>query len=277
MIYYDKNKYPCIFKEEDVHKIEKQFNIQCLFGGIVASRAFGANNRFSDYDFIFVYKNKSKITYYDNIKYSINPSVDFTCFDLEEIDRVNTCSLKHIREFPTFYTENRRMPGEDQVVDFFRIFSSDYLWDSGYLKERKLEIEKKINPALILDFLFSRIAGNLENALSLDIVPTKAVIRTMYNLNCMLWILENHTYPYLNLEQMIKNFHFGKERIKMLNILKYHKEYSDRNSQSLICNDKLLNKYIEMFLKKIEKDIHNINFELFTIKTDCRSFFSKYI
>ncbi len=93
----------------------------------------------------------------------------------------------------------------------------------------------------------------------------------------MLWILENHTYPYLSLKKMIEKFHFGKERIKMLSILKYHQEYGDKNSYSVVNNDKALNEYIGMLLKKIECEMHNINIESFTIKPDYRSFLAQYI
>lgn len=273
MIYYDKSKYSCVLTDADVFQLEQQCKVQFLYGGAIGTQVFEAANVFSDFDFLFVYKIKNQKKEFNVV--SMGPSIEISCFNVEKIEQANFYDGGYRWEFPTFYTTKRRKPNEDRDIEFFRIFSSDYVWDSGYLKEGLSSIEKMINPVLILDYLFSRTAGNLEKSLSIDMIPTKAIIRTMYNLNCMLWILKNQTYPYLNLEKMIEEFHFGREKRKMLEILQYHKDYDIKNSKPVVRKEQWFNNYIETCLKKIENVMHTINFDQFHIKIDNRSFLAK--
>ncbi len=276
MIFYDQCQYPSVLYDYDVQEIEEKYNIKCLYGGISGSHAYKATNPGSDFDFTFAFIARENSSDYIHID-SKKPLIEFFCYNLEILEQSNALCLNKVKKFPSFYTEYRRPPEEDRGVEIFRILCSDYIWDSGYLQKNLAKVVKKIDPILILDYLFSRTAGNLENSLSLESVLTKRVIRTVFNLSCMLWILEQRTLPYLGFEEMTRKFHGGEIGQRIFEILDIHRSCVPGGKAPEVPRDETLNQYIQSCLKGIESAIHRIDRDTFSITLDPKSFLGKLV
>lgn len=269
---YCNNKYPVLLNDEYVFNMEKTLHMRCLYGGFVGSHVYGTANKFSDYDFAFVFSDDTDER--NMIKYKDEKLIEWNGFNIQEIrTRINFCK-KEVKIFPSFYTEYRCTPNEDIVPDFL-VFTSDYVWDSGYLWKNYKDIITNCGAKLILDYYFNRAAGNLEKNLCRDQVPTKRIIQTILGINCMYWILDYHTFPYLSFYDMTKLFHCKNEQRLIFQVLQYHQQDHKNKNDLVLPYNKQLNEYIFTCLKNIEYRILKEVDDSFSFGLDDNSFLGK--
>lgn len=272
MIYWNNKKYPSLIDDRSVQKMERNFHMKCLYGGFVGSNVYGTANKFSDYDFAFVF--------FDNefqrsiIKYKDENSIEWNGFNIQDSKcRIEICKEK-VKKFPSFYTTYRCTPTEDIMPDFL-IFTSDYIWDSGYLYKNYKKIITDYDVKLILDYYFNRAAGNLEKNLCKDKVSVKRIIQTILGINCMLWILEKHTLPYLSFSDMTKLYHKEAEQRLIFKILQDYQRDDVSKENLLIPYNKQLNRYISTCLQYIESEIIKMVNNDFLLELDKNSFLAR--
>lgn len=215
---------------------------------------------------------------YEHFNEGISSNLDIHGFSLnaESLQRLTGC-ISHKIEFPTFYTAYRRMPEDDKCIELFRIFSSDYIWDSGYLVSHIEEILREISPLIIFDYLFSRVAGNLETYISNGFISDKRFIRMMYNINSMLWMLEKRSYPYLNISQMVEHYQCGVVKSFVLELIQKRSICSKYRKTINVNLDKRVETYIKVIMKEIAKEIREIDPNVFFIDLDKSSFLGKIV
>ncbi len=275
MIYCDEDKYKnsVVLDDKMIKRLESKLSIRCLYGGLIGSRIYlGGGN--GDYDLGIRFIGNS----YEHFNEGISSNLDIHGFSLnaESLQRLTGC-ISHKIEFPTFYTAYRRMPEDDKCIELFRIFSSDYIWDSGYLVSHIEEILREISPLIIFDYLFSRVAGNLETYISNGFISDKRFIRMMYNINSMLWMLEKRSYPYLNISQMVEHYQCGVVKSFVLELIQKRSICSKYRKTINVNLDKRVETYIKVIMKEIAKEIREIDPNVFFIDLDKSSFLGKIV
>lgn len=277
MICYNAKKYQVLFNENEIRRIEEKYRIKCLYGGFVGSNVYGTANASSDYDFDFVYYCNDPNNVLDKIHdTSLSENIDFNGFNLDASTKKAALCMEKISKFPSFYSPQRCGPTEDIEADYL-IFTSDYIWDSGYLANSMYAILSQMYGILILDHYFNRAAGNLEKNLSKDFVSTKRVIQTVLGINSMEWILADHTFPYLSFSEMTRLFHCNDMANEIFKILEKHQSYQKSTEPSTIPCNKELNTYLYQKIKDIEKKINKLPPKTFRISISPKSFIGKNI
>lgn len=277
MICYNAKKYQVLFNENEIRRIEEKYRIKCLYGGFVGSNVYGTANASSDYDFDFVYYYNDPNNVLDKIHdTSLSEKIDFNGFNLDASTKKAALCIEKISKFPSFYSPQRCGPTEDIEADYL-IFTSDYIWDSGYLANSMHAILNQMYGILILDHYFNRAAGNLEKNLSKDFVSTKRVIQTVLGINSMEWILADHTFPYLSFSEMTRLFHCNDMANEIFKILEKHQSYQKSTEPSTIPCNKELNTYLYQKIKDIEKKINKLPPKTFRISISPKSFIGKNI
>lgn len=205
MIVYDESVYEKVLDENLIKWIEKEDKVKVLFAGAACSTVMGYNDSTSDVDFYVIVKSSFN-------KRNFLTAINLDYINLDYINLIeNTKSYigKHTI-FPTYLNEPHsthvfNLKQEDYATSqkFFEILYSNYIYDSGFLKENIKEILNSISFVVVLDYYFSRAYGNLQNHLQKDVVIAKRYIRMFLGYSCMRWLIENKTIPNMSATNMI--------------------------------------------------------------------------
>lgn len=212
MLYYDAGKYKRYISEETIEKIEKEMGIQCLFGGAFSTCVYGIDNNASDFDFYLIYDKKENAVesfrYFD--KETLN---DIYMLDWNYINMSGSLYLKSIQKYPSILHRDRgsehrlnlhRADFTSQIV--FEILYSDYIWDSGFLKDHLDEILSGLSYLGILDYYFTRAWGNYNQELLKGKGRAVKYLMTFLGYACMRWLLEYKTVPNMDIQFMFGQY-----------------------------------------------------------------------
>lgn len=213
MLIYNQTKYQTIITDEMIDDINMKFGIQCLFGGMFGNQVYGIDNSVSDYDFIFVYKKCScqmnMFRLFEEITYT-----DIILIDICHLLHCVTAYFQADMKFPSILYRKKLDFGSKHNIfqsDFyshvlFEIISSDYIWDSGYLKKNVTKLQTYLRVIFEADYYYSRAYGNLFKNLNRQKVPAIKYLTTLIGIGAMREMLEENSMPLLEIDRMIEKY-----------------------------------------------------------------------
>lgn len=205
MIYCNKEKYyKLLINDKDIRKIEKSLEIKILFGGAFSSKVYGIDNQFSDFDFYLIYEGD-----FDNRRiFDKDTFNDYILLDYAKISKSLVYDLEHypsilFRNDLEVKKTNYHLEDFQTTQKLFEILYSDYIWDSGFLKENIDTIIKSISLMDVIDYYFSRAYGTYVNYIRNKETNAARILRCFLNICCLKWVLEENTIPDMSIETLI--------------------------------------------------------------------------
>lgn len=212
MLIYDDTKYKThTFDDEMVANIERQYDTKVLFAGSFGTCVYGINNRFSDVDFKCICDSREK-THWRH--YNKEMMTDIWALDISYVKELGKQYLKQIGQFPSVLHRNKgiRVDAHDiirydyGIQIFLEILYSDYIWDSGYLKENYEELLKENSLVGAVDYYYSRAYGHRHNHLITENVNVRYALMCFVNTCICKWLLERGSVPYVDCRFLVEEY-----------------------------------------------------------------------
>jgi predicted nucleotidyltransferase len=209
-LYYNVDKYPLSFTENLPMQMEQKLNIECLFGSLCGMSVWGIANKVSDYDVYFFCSesnnnsNEIERSYGDWLASIL---IDYYAYDYDYLQDKIGLHLQMIEKLPSYASKTRIPVKHDRYVGIlFNAIASDCIWDTGFLVDNVHQILHELPFWGLIDYYYSRVAGNLENVLQQNRVRVQKILTTIQSLNIMKWLLEKKTVAPADFEVLSKRF-----------------------------------------------------------------------
>ena len=212
MLIYDEKKYKIrTLDDEMVTTIERQYGVKVLFAGSFGTCVYGIHNRFSDVDFRCICDSRENPHWRH---YDKETMTDIWALDIVYAKEQGKRYLKQVRQFPSvlYRDKGKKVDAYDIIRDdfgiqiFLEILYSDYIWDSGYLKEHYEKLLMETSLLSSVDYYYSRAYGHRHNHLEMDTVNARYVLMCFVNVCICKWLVKNGSVPYVDCCSLIEYY-----------------------------------------------------------------------
>jgi hypothetical protein len=194
--------------------MEQENNIEILFAFLRGPQVWGWNNAVSNYNFYAFFKTDNLARKYFKINDEDN-AYSFRCYNFDYVVNSANEYYNNVSKYPSILYRSEQMnqfvqkqgfeERADRTTNFlFEAMCSDFIWDSGYLKEHLYNLMDEIFCIEILDYYYSKAYGSLKNIFINEEVKGTKYLEGMLEISCMMWILNKKTMPVMDILKILE-------------------------------------------------------------------------
>lgn len=284
MIKANNEKYSAEFRsffEKCISLLSEQYRFKPLFGGMFSSTVWGYDGKTSDLDFYLIIDSGDS-GFNKKSFFIAEMNLEIVSIDIKYLLHENNCYKENVKKFPSVIFKglqdncNHAFLFDDYFTcqKFFEILISDFIWDSGFLKNNYFQIVHYINDQIVLDYYFTRAYGTLHNYLIKQMVPAKRYIRAFINYGIMRFLLEEDGFPEANVDFLIVRYCPDKFKVflqDLINKIKNNDVYFDISMHTY--DDVRYEDMMEM----TREELKNVNAEdKQEITIECNAMFNRW-